>query len=1522
MPSIFLLLKRASVILFFCLINIATLRSADPSVAQQILLHQQWVETHVPHPDTLNQTNLLTETAKAIITLCHEEQYIQLIKYAGERYALEDLTKLAETRKLRKIDKDDALLLRCLKQLWEKSEELESPSSYATAYLSMQLAITAHEEDEESRWIKQFHTTAKELYASDPSPQNEELWLFAQFLNATGGTRHIFERPLTYEQCFLLMADIIKFYARTHIISEVRAYAYLHLSTYSTQCLIYPDYYAMVNRTFHDKNDSILIGHIPLSYLTEQEDNGTTTSHHDLQKASIAILTQCKNAYHPDVISAKMAIYYQEPTLATNEELNQLADYCRQYFGENSLELATSQRIQTCKQLWEEHQTDNIDKVDLLFTLKDYHSETSSTFINVVAQEMAMRIYAGQNQHALNLANLLHALVKEKYPHDPIRQLAFREMDWYFQRTGVPSHATAFDDQVKEYLAHCTQHIDFETIGLGKYLAKTANEAFHDRTTALLLQRQVLLLLQEIMPKTHPLFVCEYLEYGRTVASAYPSEATTLDGEDNAEALYADIIACARACGVVQTAFTTTGNYYLMQGNPAKARTYYSQAIGDIEKSSADKQLSQVEKDSNRYYLASDYAYILTTYTQEGGTTDSIAYYEEKLLHEFADGFDFLPGFNSHIHEAVVACYMRHNQIGKAEQLLTQCLEYYDKNPNQAADGFYTKIIQALVQIYGNAYSDMDKSLRLAERIERDIDKIKDFGNFQAYIDQLRILYDLIEFKNPYNFLQLNKYYTLLEEAIGKYVEASKNNETVAINYGIYLATKKVAIAAREPLYRAMAMAYGTEEEFDAMFWSPIKKSIMEELVPLLLNMKTRLKQLYPTLYGNTSNYQQILMNLAIATQRCTDNPNQAEPYFVELAQCNERGGLPMLGDFYLETQNMEKAIATFARIEQMLEEDDEKEGDTKTQGLFANIRGEMYGRVGMAYYMAGKYDQAMRPASIYYEAVQQQIEKNFDLFTQEERQAFLLKNGNSAGGTLLRFLLPHRPDTLSPVVYDIMLKEKGLLLRASERIHASILSSGNDTLIHALDSLHTIRQQLEIMTNNNQDSQEQFHQLRDKHERLERYIVRASEPYRKKTDEIPTWEQVRNHLKEGEACIEYVITDSAALALVLTPHAQTPQCVPLMNMAEMEDVFDKVVHAPKNQRAENLYEKNTAQLYTRLWQPIEKHLGQAHTIYYSPTGFLNAIAFAAIPLPDGQFLIDRYDLHQLTTTARLALRDSATTSTSLPQSAHIYGSIFYSHNQKTRFAPLVADIRQHEPWNEKKLLAQTKKRDKNRGAIIDKETYPFLLFTLPECDAITQTLTDNHISVEEYIGELPTEREIRRLDGQSPDILHISTHGFFYGNPKEAMSIPYFRRFSQLNTMLCSGLVLAHGEETWQQPQTELSTDNILSAAELASLDLSHTRLAVLSACETGLGSFESDGVFGLQRGLKQAGVKAICASLWNVNDFSTSQFMQSFYNLWIAKYGGTNMQKSMKEAMLEQRKRTPSPYHWAPFVLYDADF
>ncbi|MCO7111772.1 CHAT domain-containing protein [Bacteroides uniformis] len=88
---------------------------------------------------------------------------------------------------------------------------------------------------------------------------------------------------------------------------------------------------------------------------------------------------------------------------------------------------------------------------------------------------------------------------------------------------------------------------------------------------------------------------------------------------------------------------------------------------------------------------------------------------------------------------------------------------------------------------------------------------------------------------------------------------------------------------------------------------------------------------------------------------------------------------------------------------------------------------------------------------------------------------------------------------------------------------------------------------------------------------------------------------------------------------------------------------------------------------------------------------------------------------------------------------------------------------------------------------------------------------------------------------------------------------------------------------------------DGILTAKELAGLDLRGLDLVVLSACQTGLGEITGDGVFGLQRGFKKAGANTLLMSLWKVDDNATQLLMTQFYKNLLA---GKSKFESLREA------------------------
>ena len=129
-------------------------------------------------------------------------------------------------------------------------------------------------------------------------------------------------------------------------------------------------------------------------------------------------------------------------------------------------------------------------------------------------------------------------------------------------------------------------------------------------------------------------------------------------------------------------------------------------------------------------------------------------------------------------------------------------------------------------------------------------------------------------------------------------------------------------------------------------------------------------------------------------------------------------------------------------------------------------------------------------------------------------------------------------------------------------------------------------------------------------------------------------------------------------------------------------------------------------------------------------------------------------------------------------------------------------------------------------------------------------------------------------------------------------------------------GLVFAGANDVWNKPEMSEEDDGVLTAQEVTQIDMRKNILVVLSACETGLGDIKgSEGVYGLQRAFKMAGVKFIITSLWLVPDKETVEFMEKFYsNLLKIK----EIRTAFSETQKEMRQKY-DPYFWAAFVLFE---
>ncbi len=324
-------------------------------------------------------------------------------------------------------------------------------------------------------------------------------------------------------------------------------------------------------------------------------------------------------------------------------------------------------------------------------------------------------------------------------------------------------------------------------------------------------------------------------------------------------------------------------------------------------------------------------------------------------------------------------------------------------------------------------------------------------------------------------------------------------------------------------------------------------------------------------------------------------------------------------------------------------------------------------------------------------------------------------------------------------------------------------------------------------------------------------------------------------------------------------------------------------------------------ELYSALIAPLRDALGNSDRLIIAPDSQLSVIPFEVIPTPDGRYLIDEYHISYIGVG-----RDVLRFTTQLPG---IPGKPLVLASPDFNLAAEPAQVQQ-----DRSEIPGRMSRDFTRSSLhfaplpgtkIEGEELGSILNVQPllEADAL----------------------ETRLKSVASPLILHVATHGFFQNDTERSLQEKTLREpgmgIQRLagprleNPMLRSGLALA-GANTWLEdrnvhPDAE---DGILTAEDVTGLDLTNTSLAVLSACETGMGDIKTgEGVFGLRRAFALAGAKTLVMSLWKVPDTPTQELMVDFYKRLL---NGTPKADALREAQLEIRKEYPHPADWGAFI------
>jgi CHAT domain-containing protein len=414
------------------------------------------------------------------------------------------------------------------------------------------------------------------------------------------------------------------------------------------------------------------------------------------------------------------------------------------------------------------------------------------------------------------------------------------------------------------------------------------------------------------------------------------------------------------------------------------------------------------------------------------------------------------------------------------------------------------------------------------------------------------------------------------------------------------------------------------------------------------------------------------------------------------------------------------------------------------------------------------------------------------------------------------------------------------------------------------------------------------------------------------------TMRNVQENLDEDEAAIEFVsfklfdkkTTDSIIYAAYLfNKRDSSATFIPLFEERQLQKLLDSGGKSATG-IAHNFYrgievrDRSNLQLgtnlYNILWKPLEKYLKGITKVSYAPSGKLYGIAFQALRVDSNHLLMDKYQLQQYTSTRQIAMRNKEGP---LVQAKDI---VLFGN------ADFTMDSLELSGMQKGKSDASTP-NVVTRGGGGGTGVWPDLPGTAEEVRKIATLYDKNKISSKQFVEKDASEENLKSLSGNSPQTIHIATHGFFI--PAKTSSDDKGTYHPADDPLLRSGLILSGGNYAWSGktpvPGVE---DGIVTAYEISQMNLSNTQLVVLSACETALGDIKgTEGVYGLQRAFKMAGVDKMIVSLWQVPDVETAELMTAFYGYWI---GGKKIEDAFTQAQADMRKKY-DPFYWAAFVL-----
>ena len=322
-----------------------------------------------------------------------------------------------------------------------------------------------------------------------------------------------------------------------------------------------------------------------------------------------------------------------------------------------------------------------------------------------------------------------------------------------------------------------------------------------------------------------------------------------------------------------------------------------------------------------------------------------------------------------------------------------------------------------------------------------------------------------------------------------------------------------------------------------------------------------------------------------------------------------------------------------------------------------------------------------------------------------------------------------------------------------------------------------------------------------------------------------------------------------------------------------------------------NFFKDKTKENFRMVWGKLTSYMNNYTNVYFSADGLLNKLAIEYLCDENKIPVSERYNLHRVFHLADIK------SSSDIGNNYAILG--VHNHDNPT---------------------IQDKELAIRGGEWINLDN------VIPEVSSINTMLsssTKGTVSVY-AVDDSVRESFVKSLNEKPITLLHVATHAFFYNHDdlnnavmKHQIDAPMAERALKADNTSLSGLVLRNGNKYRKMVDLPEKEDDILTSEEIENMSFPNLKLTVLSACQTGLGDIDGEGVWGLQRAFRIAGTQSLICTLDYVDDFWTQRFMKEFYE---SLAQGQTIYKSFYDARNSIYKENMSnPKIWAKFILIE---